>query len=318
MGTLRITTVRHGIEKSRALLKHYLHAGRFGSPYVPRGIAPDLVSLFIREEIRPDTSRHVYAKAVELMRFYERQDVVDHLGLALLRREKDFVDLMRSTHAIRAAGDLGTDEQRAKAAAYHDTVIIPHPVADRIYDALADTTVVLAPTGTTDAIKARVQRDLKRLEPNQDQSEEDMAAYDAVLEVHEQAIPGADSTIDAKKKLIVQKPPERAKELVDIYLGLGEPSDPYMQQWAARQIRFDVAATSFDLHRPRFIEIIDTLPERAKQDELDQTESDLLLVRSMNAIAYFHAAPRIEHLELFVKAKRRGGIHMNFLCDEDE
>lgn len=318
MGDLRITTVRHGPEKCRSLLKRFLHGGQHTSPYVPRGLIPDVVSLVIREEVKPNSGRNMYSKALELMRFYERGDVVDHLKLALNRREQNFVDLMRSTFAVRAAGDLGNEKQRTEAAAYHDSAVVPHAEADRMYEEIADTLVVLAPAGSSEAFKGRMQREVKRREPLQDQSEKDMLAYDTVLEVLEQVIPGAEATIADKKKLIALPPGDRAKDLVDIYLGLKDPSDDSMRVWAARQIRFDVAVVSFDLHKPRFVEAIDSLPERAKKEEWDQVECDLLLMRSMHAIMYFMSAPTLGHLEQYVQAKRRGGIHLNFLCDEDE
>ena len=311
---LRITTVRHGPEKARELLRGHVFGGKYKIPRVPRGIDPAFVSRFIIEEIKPDSPRDAYQKTLEVVRFYERQDVVDHLMRALSRREAEFVDLMRSLYALQAAGDVGNQTQRQAAAQYLDGVIVPHPKADLVHAAIGETAVTLAPTGTTAAWAKRIERDINLRAPHQDENEESMMAYDKAVEVKEQLLPGAEAEIAGKQKLFAKKPPERAPDLVQMYQGSSPLSGTYMRTWAARQIRFDAAAEGFGLHKPLFLKEIDAIDPKAEPTP----ESDLKLVRAIQAIMYFQESPRMEDLERYAKARARPGIHMNFLWDDDE
>ena len=311
---LRLTTVRHGPEKARELLRAHIFGGKYKIPRVPRGIDPAFVSRFIIEEVKPDSSRDAYQKTLEVVRFYERQDVVDHLMLALTRREAEFVDLMRSLYALQTAGDVGNAAQRDAAAQYLDTVIVPHPKADLVHAAIGETVVTLAPPGTTAAWAKRIDRDINLRAPHQDDDEASMMAYDKAVEVKDQFLPGAEAEIAGKQKILAKKPVERAPDLVQIYQGSNPLSGPYMRTWAARQIRFDAATDGFGLHKPLFLKEIDAIDPKAEPTP----ESDLKLVRAVQAIIYFQDAPRMEDLERYAKARARPGIHMNFLWDDDE
>lgn len=311
---LRITTVRHGPEKARQLLADHVFGGKYKLPRVPRGIDRAFVSKFITESIKPDSPRDAYFKTLDVVRFYERPDVVPHLLAALNRREAEFVDLMRSLGAIQAAGDVGAPEQGATAAAYLDAAIIPHAKAETVYPTIGETLVVLAPSGSPAGFRKRIEREIQIREPLQNDSEEAMMAFDKVVEVRDQTLAGAEAASAGKKGLLAKKPPERAPDLVAIYLGKHALAGRYMSTWAARRIRFDAAEIGFDTHKALFAKAVDAIDPEAEPNP----ETDLVLVRAVQAIIYFQQAPTIAHLERYAKAKNRGAIHMNFLWDDDE
>ena len=92
----QITTVRYSETEGRALLHSFLFGGKFGPVRVPRGIEPRLVSEVIQQELKPSSEPDAYWKALETLRFYEREDTVSHLMAALNGKEAGAEDLRRS------------------------------------------------------------------------------------------------------------------------------------------------------------------------------------------------------------------------------
>src|SRR5260370_35428670 len=166
MAAIPITRVRHTEEESRTLLTIFVFEGRYGGSRAPRGIEPDFVSRFIRERLEPGSPPGAYAAVLELLRFYERADVLPHLRRALTGNEASGADLVRSAHVLQAIGDLGTRDEAAQAADYFDRILAPHrELSARLYPVFLDTIVALAPAGSPTRLLQRLAADLQTLEP---------------------------------------------------------------------------------------------------------------------------------------------------------
>jgi hypothetical protein len=314
MPDLRITTVRFGPDKSREMLQKYIFGGKYTLPWVPRNIDPAFVSRFITEEVKPDAARAVYLKVLDVIRFYERSDVLAQLMLCLNRREAQVVELLRSLYAIQMAGDLGSDAQKQTAAAYLDNGVVAHGESEKVYGDIGQTLIVLAPAGSPEAFAKKVDAQIRERAPFQRDSEEKMNAYDRVADVKRNTIPAVNASIAEKKKLLAKKPPERVADLVKIYLGRSPLSSDYMRLWAARTMRFDVAQIGFAPHKAEFVKAVAAIPK----PDLGQTGPDLILVRAVQAMLYFQDPPPLAQLEMYAAARGRPGIHLNFLYDDND
>src|SRR5438132_8590474 len=143
-----ITLVRHGRAAGRTALERYIFGGRYGGLRVPRGVDPELVSEFIRERLKPDTSPGSYAAVGAVIRFYERTDVLPHIQLALSGHEASSDDVQRSAFAIQSIGDLGQPAETAQAVDYLDRVLVPNATAVDNFGVLFQALIALAPAGS--------------------------------------------------------------------------------------------------------------------------------------------------------------------------
>src|SRR3954463_2020961 len=127
MASILITRVRHSEEESRVLLATFIFEGKYGGSRVPRGIEPEFVSRFIRESLQPGSASNAYASILEVIRFYERADVLSNLRQALTAHEASAEDVLRSAYVLQAIGDLGSGNEATQAADYFDRILVSHP-----------------------------------------------------------------------------------------------------------------------------------------------------------------------------------------------
>ena len=79
MTEIKITTVRLDENQGRVRLRRYIFGGFRAVPRPPRGVEPELVSRFIKEELLAESPADAYAKTAEVLRYYERNDVIRHI-----------------------------------------------------------------------------------------------------------------------------------------------------------------------------------------------------------------------------------------------
>ncbi len=302
-----MTLVRYTEQQSRELLQSYIFAGKYGPLRAPRGIEPELVSQFIREKLQPSSSADAYASVLELIRFYERADVLPHIRLALTGHEADATDLLRSAYALQAVGDLGSPENAAQAADYFDRVLVPHPaLAARIYPALFDTLVALAPSGSPAQLAQRLAREVEKLAPGQHASEANMMAYDELAAVQRNNLPRTRILVETKKKLAAQPQHVRRAELVRIYLGLAA-GGTMLGTWAARLLRKEAMDGDPEPVYAEFARGIDSIDTKTMGKE----RASFIIVRAAQAILYLQGTLSSLHRRVYEEAGGGGG--MNFL-----
>jgi len=153
---IRITTVRYDEMHGREALRNYIFGGIRSVPRVPRGVEPELVSRFIKEEIEPDSPPDAYGKMVNVLRFYERADCLPHLREILKGEEKTTADLVRSAFVAQAIGEVGAPQEAEEAARYFDAHLAGHAQAIEAVDTLLETLVVLSPVVTADRLSQRI------------------------------------------------------------------------------------------------------------------------------------------------------------------
>ncbi|MBX3361751.1 MAG: hypothetical protein KF912_03355 [Phycisphaeraceae bacterium] len=260
-GKPRITLVRYNQSEANELLDAFVFGGDYGGFRVPRGIEPAHVSEFIRERVKPTSGPSTYSRVLDLIRFYERPDVVPELTTQnLLRPPTDGKEFQRQAYACQMVGDFLDDAAAAKAADHFDRFLVKSTWAVDYANLMLSTLLVLCPHGSVDAFAGRVRTEVARLEPRQADSEKSMMAFDKVEAIERNDIPRTKRLIAAKQKIAGKPVPEVLPDLIKTYLPKDTVSDAYLQVWAARRIRADaIAATPKPAHAA-FAKHIDEVP----------------------------------------------------------
>ena len=310
MSDIRITLVRYSEEESLARLRRFVFGGYQAGRSAPRGVAGELVSEFITDEIRPDSPAGAYAKVVDLLRFYERSDCLEGIGKALAGRERSSDDVMRSAFAIQAIGEVGQREAVDEAAAYFDAKLVPH---QRVFDSarvLIDTLVVLSPSGSPDKLSGRIAEEVRQRKLREKESEESMSAYDRIAAVQRLQMPVALRLIQAKKDLLAMGLEERRMQLVRLYLGLSPNSTDLMMTWAGRMLRREaIEGDAAPIHAALAEAMAKVDPEKVGKDP----DADTMVSRCARAIVYLGGMLSGPQRRLY-KAVELGGE--SFLWDD--
>lgn len=282
MPDIPITRVRYNEQQSTVLLMNFVFEGRYGGSRAPRGIEPAFVARFIRENVQPSSPPDAYGAVLDLIRFYERSDVLPHLRLALSGHEDNGSDILRSAYVLQALGDLGTREEAAQAAEYFDRVLVPYRgLTARLYPVFLDTLVALAPAGSPARLMQRLTYDLQRLAPERRSGEAGMMKYDELAAVERNNARKTNIVIEIKKRLAAQSADARRPELVRIYLGLSM-GGALLGTWAARLLRKEAIERAADPVRAEFARAIDEVDEA----KLGAERAKAMIARAAQAILY--------------------------------
>jgi len=306
---LGVTRIRHDEAAGRELLREYVFGGMYGPSRVPRGIDPALVSEYVEAEIQPGSWTNAYGKALDVIRFYERGDVLGHLMQALTRNELDAGSIRRSAYVLQAMGDLGTPHDARAAGGYLDGVLVPLPAAIDATRDLFDAHVTLAPDHTLDALADRIRAAVDAARLTEQESEEKMVAYDKVDAIQRNDLPRARGV--AATKVAVDALPEgpRRDELVRVYMGQSTAVGALIETWAARALRREALTGDPAPVWAAFGRAIDA----AEKAPLPKAHVDFAVLRAAQAILYLGGQLSDHHAELYAKAE--GGA-ANFLWDD--
>lgn len=294
-----VTRVRLDEATARKLLASYVFEGRFGIRRVPRGIDPEVVSAFVRDRIVPETSSAAYQRLLDVLRFYERPDVVPQLLQATLLPIRSIEALRRAAYAVQAAGELGPPDAAEDASDYVDRALVPSDQAPGDFPTLLETRVVLAPFGSFAALAGRIAAEVARAKVDEERDEASMMAYDKVVAVQRNALVHARGLAAAKTRLSGLPQAARRDELVAIYLEQAPIRSELVGVWAARLLREEALTADPRPVHEAFARAIDALDRGALGDEL----ADFTLVLAAQAIVYLGGTLSPAHAQAFAAAK---------------
>jgi hypothetical protein len=308
---MKITHIRLDEPQGHEALEKYIFGGHYGPMRVPRGIAPELVTKFIRENVATDADAEDLQKALEVMRFYESAQVLPHFAPNINRAPADRDGFRRQAVTCQMFGDLGQQTDAEHAANHFNQHLAPLPDAILLSSLTLETLLTLAPAGTLQPFEAQVKAEVSRLAPAQRSSEEAMMAYDKIAAIQRNEIPRTRKLIELKKTLLLQKPPERRHPVVELYLGRSKINDLYLQNWAARLLRQEAMASDPRPLWDEFGKMVDEVPIDALGKD---PKTDALLLRAAHALEYLEGPLTVLQREKMSHAKT---ATIDFLDDHD-
>lgn len=291
-------------------LAGFIFAGHYAPPRVPRGIRPELVSTFIQTRIVPDSPAPAYSKTGEVLRFYERTDVVPHLMLALNGRERSLADVQRSAYVVQTVGDLGTPEQIAQAVGYFDRVLVPHRESMGAIGSLEEALIALAPAGSSKALSERLAEEVERASHVANLRGPDGLRHRMLTDIQSNELPGTLFVIEGKNETLALPPVERRAELVAVYLDQSDLKDPQLQVWAARLLRHEAMTGDAGTVQAEFSKALDGDADKASKGDKD---AGFVVVRAAQAILYLQG--KLTAAQQKALDQSQGGA-MNFLSDD--
>lgn len=282
-----ITLVRWPSKDARLILEDFVFGPRFAGRRPPRGIDPEYVSYWLRENIKPDCAPSAMMRAVDIFRFYERKDVLDHTSRFLNRDEGEERSFRRAMYVLQAIGEAGTSEQATFAVRYFNEFLLPQPIAMDFFALVLETAEALALAVDFAAVGRRLQSalDAAGKVPNLEGS--DGLPWRVYSDYNRNNYPNAALIVEAKRRLFRADPAQRLQELLFIYLGESPLSSASMEIWAGRLVRgYAMKENTQPVVLAAFSQTIDG----ALKSELPKPKKEFLVHRAAQAIIYLQGS----------------------------
>ncbi|WP_339722658.1 hypothetical protein [uncultured Paraglaciecola sp.] len=304
MDLTTLSDVRHRDEDAHRLLSEYIYGGLYTPPLVPRGIAHQDVSNYILANLKLNDSVTAYRNTLEVMKFYEKGEVLDILLRVIKQEIHTAEDVARAAYVLQATAEFSAGEIVERANKYFDDVLVTHSQALDVLPILLETKVVLAPIGNLDKLASRINTEVKKAE-SAVSNENTMAYYDKLSAIQRNNLPRTQHRLQRKVEILAMDKPQQQSELIAVYLGQADISDFYSEIWAARRLRFDHIN---DISLP----IISQLSKVLQNTQIEDPIGSFIYERSARAIIYLEAELSIEQQQKF-DAMEKAGAH--FLSD---
>ena len=306
---ISITLIRRPSRDAGPALEQFVNGGREAGRRAPRGIDPAFVSYWIRENIKPDCAPASLMRVVDLLRFYERKDVLDHITRFLTRNESEERSFRRAMYVLQAIGEVGTPEQTGFAVRYFNEHLLPQPVAIDYFALVLETAETLATGIDTSLVGRRLQSAIDAVGVPKKLDSPEAIPFLKYSDYRVNNYPSAVRTIEAKRRLSSSAPAQRLQELLYIYLGESPFSTPSMVVWAGRLIRQHAMSGAQTEVIAAFTQIIDG----AIKSEMPKPKKEFLLLRAIQAVIYFRGKLTFPQEAAFDAIAPK---YPNFLCDE--
>jgi len=304
-----ITLVRWTGQDAAAQLQGFVFGGLFAGNRPPRGIDPEFVSYWILENITASTGAMPISNLLNLLRFYERADVLPHLARTLTRQEPDGRALTRSLYIAQCLGELGNAEVCSFASSYYAELLLPHPAAIDNFPLILETADSLAATVDLPAVGRRLQAAIDTAAKVPDRKGPAGAPYRQLTGYARNNLLSIQRTVEAKRRLMAAEPAQRLQELIFIYLGQSPLSLPSMEIFAARLIRGFAMNEDQETVNKAFSQVI----EGTAKSQFDKPRKNFVIHRAAQAIIYFQGKLTFPQEALY-EAIQSGPA--NFLWDD--
>ena len=304
-----ITLVRWTGNDAVERLRSFLFGGHYVGHRPPRGIDPEFVSYWVPLNVPHTAGPPVVAHLLDLLRFYERPDLLSHVSRFLTKQESTTRDVTRSLYAVTTIGDFGTLEQIRAAAVYFAEYLLPHPAAMEVFPLVLDTAEALALAVDMGAVGRRLQAAIDAASQVPDRKGAAGIPYRKYTGYARNLYPAAQQRAQARQRLLATDPTQRLNELLGIYLGESPFASPSMEILAGRLLRSYARQGGQTAVVAAFSKVIDvTASSQSPQDR-----KDFLIQRSADAIQYFQAKLTFPQEAIVSKIEFAPA---NFLCDD--
>lgn len=304
-----ITLVRWPNRDAAFKLDNFVFGDRYSGRRPPRGINPEFVSYWIRENWQPDCAPGAAMRLLDLLRFYERRDVLDLIARSLTGGESDSRAFRRGCYAVQIIGELGTFEQASFAARYFVEYLLPLPFAMDFFALVLDTAESLAIAIDITAVGRRLQNALDAASQAPDLAGAGGLNWRKYSDYNRNNLPATALVVETKRRLLASDASQRLPELIMIYLGQSPLSSATMEIWAGRLIR-DYAING---GQPAVVNALTQLFDAALRSEMPKENKDFFLFRTGHAILYLQGKLSFPHEAAF-EAIPPG--QQCFLCDD--
>jgi hypothetical protein len=290
-----ITHVRWPSRDAAPKLERFVFGGVYAGNRPPRGIDPDYVAYWIRENVKPDSSPLSLLRVAHLLRFYERGDVLDFISRFLSRTDATDTGFDRNSYVLQCIGEVGSPEQLRFAGGLFSELLVSHPSAMPSFLLLLETAEVLAAVVDTSAIARLMQRELDAASKVPDLRGPEGLRWRKYSDYNRNQWPEALRIIEAKRRLLAADPAQRLQELVIIYMGESSVSSASMEIWAGRLIRDYARSGGQAAVVAAFARIFDA----TLRGQMPKPRKDFLMYRAGHAIIYMQGKLTFPEEEAF-------------------
>jgi hypothetical protein len=304
-----ITLIRWTSTAAAERLQRFVFGGMYALPRAPRGIDPEFISFWVRENVPPTSGPHAVSQVLELLRFYERTDLLAHLSRFLTRGETDVKSLTRSLHVTQCIGELGTAEQTRAASNYYAEFLVPHPEAMTVFQLVLDTAESLAATVDAGGVGRRLQAAIDAASKVPNIKGTAGIPFRKYSDFARNNYVATQRNVEARRRLIAAAPAQRLQELIFIYLGESPLSGPAMEVFAARLIRAFAMNEGQATVNTAFSQVIDA----TAKSQFATPRKEFVIHRAAQAILYLQGMLTFPQ-ETVYEAIKAGPA--NFLWDD--
>ncbi len=310
MSRMPLTVVRFSKADGRALLERFASRDRHAAAGVPRGIERSQVGEFIYEKLTPETKAEVWFRVLELMRFYEMQEVLPHLLATLdATQQREEEELFYRTECVlQALGDFGEQTQIARAGGYLEQIIATDPLIMPGLSTVSESIIALSSEGSFEQLRRRITYQAALAEQAQYQSPAALRSYQQTFAMQRNYLPKLEYVLAGKRRLESTQPDLRRRELVAVYLKRSALATHQTEVWAARLLRFEAIMGNAEAVINEFAAVLDEIANDGANEALRR----FVVERAGQAIIYFRGTLTKRQQALFQEANSNS---RSFLSD---
>ncbi len=306
-----ITATRWPQRDAAALLEQFIFGARYSGRRAPRGIDPEYVSYWIRTQIKPDAAPSALLRVVDLLRFYDRRDVIDVLAPILTRREADDRDLARSAYVLQALGEVGTAEHGRVAANYLNEFLVPVPAALTLFPLMLETAEALALHIDMEPLTQRLKQAIVETGTVPNLKGPAGIPHRKYSDYQRNELPQTQLVVTMKRRVELTEPAIRFQELVFIYMGEADLSTASTHVWAGRLLRS--YAMLGETQQQAVLDIFKTIMDGAIRSRMVKPRKDFTVGRAAQATIYLQGKLSFQTQDYFDSIQNRPE---SFLSDE--
>lgn len=233
-------------EDGRSALQTTVFAHRHGPREFlpPPRVRPPVVREFIHARFSEATTADQTRRMGDLVRFYQLSDASRKFLTPLERRERSLMDCLRAVECVRVLGDAGDNSQQQFAGEYFD-YLARHALFPEFGAALVASYFSLDPRKKPDALEQRLDQEIRRLLPEQEDPEWPKGPCREFVEWRENDLPLV-AVAKARKDALLTEADDlrRATGWARLYLGLEDPGGVRWAEVAGYALLAEVVRSS--------------------------------------------------------------------------
>lgn len=223
--------------KANSQLESYVFEIRHGRKVEPRNLDPKHVEEFTRKKIDRTREPASFARIRSVIDFYDLAVIKDHFEKLLQRGEKDENQVLQSLESVRIIAEQGSDNDRKNAFGYYE-YLVGLPASVDQFEEFTRAADSFGPEYSGAKLTEAMKKQYAVLKEKGKSNEFLDGEAEQLFSLINGRLPQMVEMIGARSRVLaIDRPEERMRKLVMIYLGIDTLTGQDFERWSARQLR---------------------------------------------------------------------------------
>lgn len=223
--------------KANSQLESFVFDIKHGRKVEPRNLDPKHVEEFVRKKIDRSREPLSFGRTRTVIDFYDLAVVKDHFEKLLQRGEKDEQQILQSLESVRIIAEQGSENDRRNAFGYYE-YLVNHPASLEQFEEFTKAVDSFGPEYSGAKLSDAMKKQYAILKEKGKTNEFIDGQAEQLFSLINGRLPQMVEQISARGRVMaIDKPDQKIRKLVMIYLGIDTLTSQDWEKWSARQLR---------------------------------------------------------------------------------